>query len=168
MRALTHNATLRAVVPGDEAFLARVYGSTREEELNQVAWEPGHREAFLAQQFAAQHQYYREVYPAAAFQVILRDGQPAGRLYLNRGAAEHRIIDIALLAEHRNAGIGTGLLRDLMAEAAAAGKPLTIHVERFNPALRLYERLGFRLLEDKGVYLLLGWDAPADQPKTAS
>lgn len=168
MHAVTHAIALRAIEPGDEPFLARVYGSTREEELNQVTWEPGHREAFLSQQFAAQHQYYREVYPAAAFQIVLRDGEPAGRLYVSRGAEEVRIIDIALLAEHRNVGIGTTLLRELMAEAAAAGKRLTIHVERFNPALRLYERLGFRLIEDKGVYLLLGWAATGDQPKTAS
>jgi ribosomal protein S18 acetylase RimI-like enzyme len=53
--------------------------------------------------------------------------------------------------------VGTLLLRELQDEAAASGRSLSIHVERFNPALRLYERLGFQLLEDKGVYLLLEW-----------
>src|SRR5687768_9364265 len=98
------SVTLRPVAPGDEPWLARIYASTREEELAQVAWEPGQREAFLAQQFAAQHQYYREVYPEADYRLILRDGHPAGRLYVNRGADEIRIVDIALLPEHRNAG----------------------------------------------------------------
>ena len=65
-------------------------------------------------------------------------------------------MDIALLPEHRGAGIGAQLLRELQEEARSAGKSLTIHVERFNPALRLYERLGFRQVEDKGVYLLNG------------
>ena len=148
--------TLRPIGPGDEPWLSRIYASTREEELAQVAWEPGQREAFLALQFAAQHQYYQEVYPRADYRLILRDGQPAGRLYVNHGADEIRIVDIALLPEHRNRGLGTRLLRELLAEADAAGLPLTIHVERFNPALRLYARLGFRQLADKGVYLLLG------------
>ncbi len=67
------------------------------------------------------------------------------------------IVDIALLPEFCNRGIGTTILRTLQAEASAAGKPLRIHVERFNPALRLYERLGFRLVEDRGVYLFLEW-----------
>ena len=57
------------------------------------------------------------------------------------------------------------LLRGLQSEAAAAGKPLRIHVERFNPALRLYERLGFRLVEDHGLYLFLEWRARIDDPE---
>lgn len=78
-----------------------------------------------------------------------------GRLYVDRWTREIRIMDIALLPEHRGAGIGTRLLRELQEEARAAGKALSIHVEKFNPALRLYERLGFRAREDKGVYLLM-------------
>lgn len=87
------------------------------------------------------------------------DGRPAGRLYVARWPAEIRIVDISLLPEHRGHGIGTALLGDLTAEAAAAGTPLTIHVERFNPALRLYQRLGFVAVGDAGVYLLLRWSA---------
>ncbi len=147
--------TLRPIEPDDEEFLYRVYAGTREVELAQVDWDAGHKEAFLRMQFTAQHQYYQEHYAGAAFQVILADGRPAGRLYVARWPDEIRIVDIALLPEHRNAGIGTALLRDLLAESARAGKPVSIHVERFNPALRLYERLGFTSIADKGVYLLL-------------
>jgi ribosomal protein S18 acetylase RimI-like enzyme len=64
---------------------------------------------------------------------------------------------IALLPECRGAGIGGGLIRDVQAEAGRTGKRLTIHVERTNPALRLYRRLGFRLIEDKGIYLFMEW-----------
>jgi ribosomal protein S18 acetylase RimI-like enzyme len=92
-------------------------------------------------------------------QVIEKDGVSIGRLYVARWEREIRIMDIALLPEHRGAGIGTELLRELQDEARSAGKTLTIHVERFNPALRLYERLGFRQVEDKGVYLLMRWSA---------
>jgi ribosomal protein S18 acetylase RimI-like enzyme len=76
---------------------------------------------------------------------------------VDRWDKEIRIMDIALLPEHRGVGIGTGLLRELQEEARAAGKSLSIHVEKFNPALRLYERLGFQPQEDKGVYLLMVW-----------
>ena len=85
-------------------------------------------------------------------------GRPAaGRLYVARWSDEIRIVDIALLPDYGNRGIGTTLLRELQSEAAAAGRPLRIHVERFNPALRFYERLGFRQIEDKGVYLFMEW-----------
>jgi ribosomal protein S18 acetylase RimI-like enzyme len=106
-------------------------------------------------QFDAQRAWYGEHYADASFDVVLVDGEPAGRLYVHRGEREIRIVDIALLPEHRGGGVGTSLLRSLIAEADEAGKSLTIHVERLNPALRLYERLGFALAEDKGVYLFL-------------
>jgi ribosomal protein S18 acetylase RimI-like enzyme len=149
--------TLRPVEEADEPFLYRVYASTREAELALTGWDEGQREAFLRQQFDAQQAHYGQHYRDAAFQVVLRDGVPAGRLYVARWADEIRIVDIALLPQFRNAGIGTALLRGLLEEGATTGKRVSIHVERFNPALRLYARLGFRLVEDKGVYLLLEW-----------
>jgi ribosomal protein S18 acetylase RimI-like enzyme len=148
---------LRPIVADDLPFLLAVYASTRELELAAVPWDAGQKAAFVRMQFDAQHAYYQEHYAGAAFDVILVGGQPAGRLYVDRQDNEIRIVDIALLPEYRNRGIGTGLLRELQSEAAAAGKPLRIHVERFNPALALYERLGFRQIDDRGVYLFLEW-----------
>jgi ribosomal protein S18 acetylase RimI-like enzyme len=141
--------------PADREFLYRVYASTRTEELAVVPWDEAQKEAFLRAQFEAQDRWYREHYTQATYEVIAVDGEPAGRLYLHRGESEIRIVDIALLPERRGNGVGTSLLRDLLAEADAAGKRVTIHVERLNPALRLYERLGFTVAEDKGVYLFL-------------
>jgi len=106
-------------------------------------------------QFDAQDAWYRENYGRASFDVVIVDGEPAGRLYVHRGKTEIRIVDIALLPEHRGGGVGTRLLGNLLAEADEGGKSVTIHVERMNPALRLYERLGFSVAEDKGVYLFL-------------
>ena len=120
-----------------------------------MPWDKKQKDAFLRAQFDAQDHWYRENYTGASFDVVLVDGERAGRLYLNRGDSEIRIVDIALLPEHRGNGVGSALLRDLLAEADAAGKRVTIHVERLNPALRLYERLGFSVAEDKGVYLFL-------------
>jgi ribosomal protein S18 acetylase RimI-like enzyme len=106
-------------------------------------------------QFDAQDAWWRENYAEASFDVIIVEGEPVGRLYVHRGPSEIRIVDIALLPERRRGGVGTALLSALVADADAAGKSLTIHVERMNPALRLYERLGFSVAEDKGVYLFL-------------
>ncbi|HEV7519394.1 MAG TPA: GNAT family N-acetyltransferase [Thermoanaerobaculia bacterium] len=145
----------RPIAPADQALLFRVYASTREEELAAVIWEPGQKEAFLRQQFDAQHQWYQQNYAGAEFLVIVSDGVPAGRLYVVRWEKEIRLIDIALLPEHRNGGVGSAILGEILAEGSAAGKPVTIHVEKFNPALRLYLRLGFTPIEDRDVYYLM-------------
>ena len=142
---------LRPVEPDDREFLYRVYASTRTEELAVVPWDDAQKDAFLRAQFAAQDAFWRKTYGDASFDIVVVDGEPAGRLYLRRGDSEIRIVDIALLPEHRGKGVGTRLLRDVIAE----GMRVTIHVERMNPALRLYERLGFEVAEDKGVYLFL-------------
>jgi ribosomal protein S18 acetylase RimI-like enzyme len=150
---------LRPIGPDDQPFLCAVYASTREQELAMVPWDAAQKAAFVQMQFAAQHTYYQEHYASAAFDVVLVDSQAAGRLYVNRAGDELRIVDIALLPQWCNRGIGSALVAALQREAAAAGKPLRIHVERFNPALRLYERLGFRQIEDRGVYLFMEWRA---------
>lgn len=139
----------------DRAFLERLYADTRTEELALTGWSETQKQAFLRQQFEAQHTFYRQHFADARFDLILLDDQPVGRFYVDRRADEIRIIDIALLPEYRGQGIGGRLLRELLAEAATAGQPLRIHVERYNPALRLYQRLGFRSVGDNGVYFLM-------------
>ena len=122
-----------------------------------VDWTEEMKEAFVRQQFNAQHAWYQEHYQGATFDVVLVDGVPAGRLYVHRRPEEIRLVDITLLPEHRKGGLGTSILRDLLAEGQAAGKPVTIHVEVYNPAMRLYERLGFKPVEDRGVHRLMKW-----------
>lgn len=150
--------SLRPITPEDDSFLADLYASTRAEELAVTGWSDEEKAVFCRKQFDAQTAHYLENYPGASLQIIERAGARIGRLYVVRWEREIRIMDIALLPEHRGAGIGAQLLRELQDEARSAGKTLSIHVERFNPALRLYERLGFKQVEDKGVYLLLSWE----------
>jgi GNAT superfamily N-acetyltransferase len=152
---------LRPATSDDEPFLLRVYAGTRAAELAIVPWTDEQKTAFVQMQFAAQAKHYREHYPDTTFDVILLGDEPVGRLYVARWTGEICIVDIALLPDYCNRGIGSSLLRELQQEARVAGKPLRIHVERFNPALRLYERLGFRLVEDRGVYLFLEWRSVA-------
>lgn len=152
--------TLRPVTPGDEPFLYRVYASTRAAEMAMVPWTEAEKEAFVQMQFRAQTAHYATYYADADFRVIARAGVPIGRLYLDRGADDLRIVDITLLPEVRGKGIGTRLLREVLAEGARAGTLVSIHVEHFNPARHLYERLGFVPVADTGVYLLMRWSPP--------
>ena len=149
--------SLRPITPEDDSFLARVYASSRAEELAVTGWSDEDKAVFCRRQFDAQSVHYRENYPGAFLQIVESDGVSIGRLYVAHWEREIRIMDVALLPESRGAGIGTQLLRDLQEEARSAGKSLTIHVERFNRALQLYQRLGFQQVEDKGVYLLMRW-----------
>jgi ribosomal protein S18 acetylase RimI-like enzyme len=152
---MSNAITLRPIHPGDEPFLYGVYASTREEELAPLPWDSAQKEAFLRMQFTAQQRFYQEQFPSAAFDVILRGDLPIGRLYVERRPDEIRVVDIALLPEYRRAGVGSVLMGQLLAEADAGGKPVRIHVEQYNPALRFYERLGFTVVGNTGVYYLM-------------
>jgi len=157
--------TLRPSTAADRELLFEIYASTRAEELAPLPWDDSSKHAFLAQQFEAQDTYYKQHRPDASYDVIVVDARPAGRLYVHRGSDQILVMDIALLPEFRNRGLGTGLLRDLMEEAAATGKRLVVHVEQFNPARALYARLGFEQTDDLGVYLELHWTpTPAASP----
>jgi ribosomal protein S18 acetylase RimI-like enzyme len=146
---------LRPVAGDDREFLVDLYGSLREAELAHIPWDEATRRAFIEQQFAAQDTHYRQHYPGATLDVVEVDGEPAGRLYVHRGPRDIRIMDIALAPAFRGHGIGTGLLRTLIAEAEESGRKLSIHVEMNNPARTLYERLGFRPAGEHGVYVLM-------------
>ena len=77
------------------------------------------------------------------------------------GTSDIRIVDISPLPEHRGQGVGTALLERVFAEAGAKGWSVSIHVEHFNPARALYDRLGFRELSRDGVYALMEWRCSA-------
>ncbi|MFT3830519.1 MAG: GNAT family N-acetyltransferase [Opitutaceae bacterium] len=145
----------RSAETRDQPFLAAVYATTREEELAHAPWTPEQKRVFLSQQFAAQDHAYTANYPGAERWVITVDGVDSGRLYLHPRGGEIRIMDIALLPPARRRGIGTATLQQVLRRAAAASQRVSIHVECFNPARRLYERLGFKVVSAGPVYLLL-------------
>ena len=154
--------TLRPSRTADLDVLFQVYASTRADEMNLVDWAEEQKLAFLRMQFQAQSRYYAENYPGAEFNIILLGGKPVGRLYIHRRPNEVRVMDIALLPEFRQRGIGTFLMNQILEEAKSSAMPVTIHVERFNPAMQLYERLGFHFKEERGVYHLLEWTPIAE------
>lgn len=153
--------TLRPATPADYHFMRLLYGSTREEEMKQFPFDEFRKKEFLDQQFGAQYQHYQLHYPTCERNIVEKDGKPIGRLWIDEWRDQLRLVDIALMPEWRGSGIGSMLLDDVLARGAKAGKPVTIHVESYNPALRLYERLGFVKVDTNGVYFLMKWTPPA-------
>jgi ribosomal protein S18 acetylase RimI-like enzyme len=149
--------TLRPVEAADEEFLVAVYRSTRQAELAHVPWRPEQKAAFVRAQFAAQKQHYAREYPAASHEVICLGDTAVGRVYLARNADALHVLDITILPEHRNRGIGSTVLRRIMEEAQASGKPVTIYAESFNPSLHLFRKLGFEQVSENGFHYLLRW-----------
>jgi ribosomal protein S18 acetylase RimI-like enzyme len=154
---LSSTVSFRPAREPDEPFLRALYASTRQDEMALVDWTDEQKEAFLAGQFEAQQRHYREYFPETDFLVIEQHGSAVGRIYLDRRADELRLIDIALMPKARNQGLGEALLRDLLDEGRELGTPVRIHVEKFNPAMRLYLRLGFTIVEDRGLYQFMEW-----------
>ena len=146
------NIELQPFPPDNKEFLFQLYSSTRQQEISALGWPPAQQEAFLRMQFNAQQRWYEMAYEKADHKLILIDDQPAGRILVVRDNKAYTLVDIALLAQHRNTGIGTQILRQLIAEADKAGAPLRLHVLKSNPACRLYERLGFAKTGQDGMY----------------
>jgi ribosomal protein S18 acetylase RimI-like enzyme len=146
--------SLRDTTPDDNAFLFEVYASTRLDELVETGWDDNQKRAFIQMQFLARER----IYPQVDSKIILLNGRPVGRMLVDRGEAAILLRDIAVLTEYRNAGIGTRVIRKLISEAGAVGKPIELHVLATSPAVRLYERLGFRTTgTEPGAYLEMKW-----------
>ncbi len=153
--------TLRPARSEDDPFLLQVYASTRADEMAMVPWSAEQKEAFVRMQFNAQREAYAIQFPGAEYSVIQSDKVPIGRLILWQTEDRILLVDIALLPEYRNQGIGTAFVRELQNQAAQANKLLLLHVENFSRALRLYERLGFQKVDEIGFYYEMAWHPTA-------
>jgi ribosomal protein S18 acetylase RimI-like enzyme len=158
--------TLRPTTDADYDFMCGLYALARAEEMEHFPFDEAQKRAFLEQQFAAQFEHYRIHYPTCERNIIEKEVRPIGRLWVDEWRDQIRLVDIALLPESRGSGIGSRLLHEVLDRGSAAGKAVTIHVEGYNPALRLYQRLGFEKVDTNGVYFLMRWTPP--QVKTAS
>ncbi len=147
----------RPITENDMPFLCHLYGTTRADEMAMVPWSDEQKQEFIEMQFNAQHTFYQEQFDQAEFKIVMLEKEEVGRLYTDQRDAEIRIIDIALLPEFRGQGIGHRLLNDIIEQAKHLSLPITIHVEKNNPAMSLYQRLGFTRVEDQGVYDLMRW-----------
>jgi len=149
--------SLRAVTAGDEEMLREIYKSSRGDDLRELGWTEDRVDEFLGMQYEAQKHFLASEYQRPADELILCDGEPAGRLIVERREHEIRLIDVALLPRHRNNSIGTFLIRRLQNEARQEQKPLRLQVIRFNRAINLFERLGFARTSETGSHFQMEW-----------
>ena len=156
---------LRPYQSEDLPFLRALYGTTRDAELSLTNFSELEKEQFIQQQFNAQHQSYTLNYPNANLDLVLHNGQAIGRLYVDRRPGEIRIMDVALLPNWQNKGIGTKLMKNLQTEGRGTHRPLSLHVERNNPrAFDWYEKLGFRTTFTTETHLFMVWPEGANVP----
>lgn len=164
---------LRAVKSADEDFLLGVYAASRADEMALVDWDDEQKMAFLRSQFEAQAAQYHARFPDAEYSIILYDDQPVGRFWIGRAPEQIRLLDIAILPEFQNRGVGAVLLKNLVAEAEQNGLPLRHMVFKMNTAaFRFYERFGFTPIDDVGAYIHMerrtSSTAPAAAPPAAA
>ncbi|MBP7336176.1 GNAT family N-acetyltransferase [Niveispirillum sp.] len=147
----------------DLPFLRTLYASTRAEEMRASGWTKKQQEVFLAEQFRLQDAHYRREFPDTVRQIVVKDAQPVGRLYLRRvnlplpARPEIRVNDIALLPVARSQGIGSALMKAVLEIAAAEGLIVSLTVYEDNRALNLYHRLGFHGVTRENGRLLMRW-----------
>lgn len=158
--------SLRPATAEDDAFSLQVYASTRAEEMALVPWTEEQKRSFLEMQFNAQRTYYIQHRPSAEWLIIQRDDESVGRMIVDRSSDSIYLMDIALLPEFRNVGIGSSFVTDLLKESEETGKPVVLYVENFNPALQLYLRMGFKKIREEGFYYAMEWSTSSNTVET--
>ena len=153
----TNILSLRPATDADQEFLVSVFASTRADELQALSWNPIQAETFIKIQYNAQQQSYRLSYPAAENNIILYDGQPIGRMLIDRSEELIHLVDIAILPDYRNHGVGAELIGGLLAEGATTGREVVLSVFHLNPAIHLYDRLGFARVDEESPYWKMRW-----------
>ena len=145
---------LRLVEDSDEPFLYHLFANTRGQQFQVLPLEPAQLEALLRMQFDAQRLSYRQQYPASEHSLILLDGQPAGRLWINDGAEELWVIDLVIHPAFQRRGLGRAVLEHILARAQSRSVPVGLFVDTVNdPAFRLYRSLGFEFCgEENQMY----------------
>jgi ribosomal protein S18 acetylase RimI-like enzyme len=124
---------LRPALPEDFGYCARLYFEGMENIIKELDLD-----------MDAQIVGFRQRWDVTQVRIITRDGTDIGWLqsFVKDGALflGQLFVDGTL----RGRGIGTHLVEGLIEEAAKASRAVTLGVVKTNPALRLYERLGFR------------------------
>ncbi|HEX8637343.1 MAG TPA: GNAT family N-acetyltransferase [Pyrinomonadaceae bacterium] len=166
-QALKARLSLRPASASDARILTTIYVESRREELAPLGWSDEQLTAFCRMQFVLQTQAYQMQFPGALGYVVEMGGRAIGRLLVNHGEREIRLVDIAFLPEFRNLGAGTILIENLQREAETTGKMLELRVLTTNAAaVRLYERLGFVVAENNQTHLSMRWRACGDEKQS--
>ena len=149
--------TLRPATEDDQEFLLELYKHSRGDDLRGLGWDEDRIGEFLEMQYEAHQNFVRSDHPGLDDQIVLSEGEPVGHVALEQRANDFRLVDISLVPARRNRGTGTFLIQELQAESAAAKRPLRLQAIRFNRAVVLFERLGFRRTSETGTHFQMEW-----------
>ena len=159
MKEIEKELFYRPVKYGDDPILFRLFVEGRGLILP-PALNKSQKELILMQQFAAFERQMSILYPEREKYLILRDGSIIGEWQTNRSEAELHLVSITLFPTWRGHGTGSALIRHLQQEAGSLSLPLTLSVACDNtPAISLYHKLGFKILEEKSPYIKMSWRA---------
>jgi RimJ/RimL family protein N-acetyltransferase len=149
----------RAATPADEPFLFELYCAVRAHEFAQLVLPEPVKQQLIRMQYTAQLNGYRSEFPESAFEIVIENERKVGRIWIARLEDSYHLVDIAILPEAQNAGIGTTLVRELQQEAELARKPVRLSVFRFNPgSVRFHQRLGFEVTHEDAIQLYFEWN----------
>ena len=151
---------LRPETAEDRPFLQELFAAVRGPDFAALGWPEAALAGFLASQFQFQDRHYTAAYPGAVRLIVARHGEPVGRLFLHPAPDDLRIVDIALLPQARNAGLGTALVRAVQALAVAEERSVSLSVALGSPAERLYRRLDFAGRANDGAAWRMRWTRP--------
>jgi len=154
---IDESITLRPAIDDDQDFLLELYKSSRGDDLRELGWDEDRVSEFLEMQYEAHRNFLRNDHSAADDQIVLLDGTAVGHLCIEHRPHEIRLVDVALIPEHRNRGVGALLIQQVQEQSAAARRPLRLQVIRFNRAAGLFERMGFRRTSETGTHFQMEW-----------
>jgi ribosomal protein S18 acetylase RimI-like enzyme len=143
---------LRAAESADADFEQYLYASTRD-DLRPLG--PEVFDGLVGMQFRAQSMTWRLEHPEAERKIVMVDGERVGRMVVDSSKFHIEVLDVAILPELRNQGIGTAVLRSVIGQADRTLRPVRLHVEKRNRAVRWFERLGFLPTGETGLYLAM-------------
>lgn len=148
---------LRPETGEDGLFLLDLFAATRGPEFAALGWPEPALRSFLTSQAQLQARHYETAYPGAFRGIVTGQGVAVGRLYLHSRPGDIRVVDISLLPQWRDQGLGSALLGAVQAMAKAADAGISLSVSIGNPALHLYQRLGFTIMAENGAALEMRW-----------
>jgi ribosomal protein S18 acetylase RimI-like enzyme len=159
--------TLRPERADDEVFRYQLFCDSRQPEFK-ILLAPDVYEQVMRHQFHAQTVSYRHEFPQARFDIIEHASRPIGRIVVDRPGNMVHIVDQAIIPELRGGGIGTAIMRSIMADARAKGLPVRLKVASSNdPSMRLYVRLGFVPIHSVPLYIELEWTSASTPTEPA-
>jgi GNAT superfamily N-acetyltransferase len=153
--------TFRAAEDADRPFLLSLFAAARRDQLAPLGWNDQAITAFLLTQFEAEERDWRRQRQDAQTLLVLRDGEPVGRLSVARSQHEIQVMDLTLAPECRGHGVGTAIFESLIDEARCSRRTVRLRVERTSRAFALLRRLGFLQAATRGGTYLMEWTAEA-------